>query len=335
MKRIYAVLLSLTLLLCSCYQSQAERQIYIMDTVINMSVYGDSNEDALNAVEDMLNEVDEMCSPTDPDSQVNQINSSEKEGVEISKELESILVRSQEIHSETDGAFDITLGRIIDLWDIGGEKHRVPSEEEIQEALSVCGAHRLSVGDEYAKAEEGTVINLGGVAKGYAAECAMNIFKEKNVPGALVSIGGNICVWGDKSDGTPWKIGVRDPDGTSSEYIAILEAKDTVIAVSGDYERFFEAGGKRYHHIIDAATGAPAESDIRSVSVICDDGLRADALSTALYVMGKDRALELWRSSDDFECIIVDDDMTVTATDGVLDKLCITDGRYSLETESR
>jgi len=329
-RKLYVLLLAMLVLLCSCGQKSAERQLYIMDTVVDISVFGETCQDTLNRVEAMLNRVDAMCSPTDAESEVNKINAS---AAEVSEELRQILTAGQKIHGETDGAFDITLGSLIDLWDIGGENH-IPSEEEIAAASALCGSHRLEVGADFARVKSGTVVNLGGIAKGYAASKAMEIFEEDNVSCALLSIGGNICAKGTKADGSAWKVGVRDPKGTAAEYIGVLDIQDTVIAVSGDYERYFEKGGVRYHHILDAATGSPAQSDIRSVSVICRNGMRADALSTALFVMGKEKALDFWRVSDDFECIIVDD-TCVTVTDGISDKFRLTDGRYTLETACR
>lgn len=334
MRKLAILCFALLIFVSGCANKSAERQLYIMDTVANIFVSGEGCEESVGQVENMLEAVDLMCSPAKEDSQINVLNRAGSEGAELSSELCAMLKKGQEIHSETDGAFDITLGSLIELWDIGG-KNNLPSSAQISEALSMCGADKLEVGDNYARADSGCIINLGGIAKGYAASRAMEIFKENKVSGALLSIGGNICVWGEKEDKTPWKIGVRDPNGSASDYIGIIELRDTVIAVSGDYERYFEKDGMRYHHIIDAATGAPAKSDIRSVSVVCRDGTRADALSTALFVMGKERALEFWRESDDFECIIVGEDMKVIVTQGLSDKLRITDGRYTLEIADR
>lgn len=335
MRRIIIPLFfALLVLLSGCAKGKAERQIYIMDTVCNISVSGEGCEETVGQIEDLLEKVDLMCSPTQEESEVNVLNRAASEGIAPSKELLELLEKGQKVRLETGGAFDITLGKLIELWDIGGANN-IPNNSQISNALSMCGAGNFEISEGTARLSNGCEINLGGIAKGYAAGRAMEIFKENNTARALISLGGNICVWGEKEDGTPWKIGVRDPNGGASDYIGILELRDTVIAVSGDYERFFEKDGVLYHHIIDASTGKPAESDIRSVSVVCRDGARADALSTALFVMGKERALDFWRESDDFECIIVGNDMKVTVTQGLSDKLYLTDGGYSLEIADR
>ncbi len=335
MRRILIPLfVALLVLLSGCAEGKAERQIYIMDTVCNISVSGEGCEETVGQIEDLLEEVDLMCSPTREESEVNVLNRAASEGVAPSSELLDMLKKGQEISSETDGAFDITLGKLIELWDIGGANN-IPNDSQIADALSMCGAEKLEIEGDTVRLLNGCTVNLGGIAKGYAAGRAMEILRENNATRALLSLGGNICVWGEKEDGTPWKIGVRDPNGSASDYIGILELRDTVIAVSGDYERFFEKDGVLYHHIIDSSTGKPAQSDIRSVSVVCRDGARADALSTALFVMGKERALEFWRNSDDFECIIVGNDMEVIVTQGLSDKLHLTDGGYSLEIADR
>ena len=188
--------------------------------------------------------------------------------------------------------------------------------------------------------DEGTQIDLGGIAKGYASDRVAAIFTEHKVPRGLVRLGGNILAWGDRPDGAGWRIGIQDPaDPDNSEALAgVLELKDAFAVTSGSYQRYFEEDGKTYHHIIDPATGYPADSGLTSVTVVADrntgSGTLCDALSTALFVMGEEQALEYWRSGAyDFQMVLVTEDGRVVATDGLKD--CFEPlGEYAYETVS-
>lgn len=335
MKKSALLCLALVFILFGCSSAETQRQIFLMDTIINISVQGEDSELTADKIEDELMQVEKACSPTVPDSLISVLNSAGDSGMEITPELYEILNASAEISRETSGAFDISLGNLIELWNIGGEAPQVPTKAAVAEAIELCGMDNLELSENYAAVRGGVKLNLGGVAKGYAADRTMQILEKSSASSALVYIGGNICVYGAKPDGSPWNIGIRDPNGTASDYIGILQLGDTVVSASGDYERYFEDGGVRYHHIIDPSTGYPSDSGISSVTVVCRDGMRADALSTALFVMGKEKAIEFWRSSQDFECVIIDKNKGITVTEGLKDKCRITDGGYSFEVAYR
>ena len=162
-------------------------------------------------------------------------------------------------------------------------------------------------------------IDFGGIAKGYTSSRLMEIFREYNVSSAMVSLGGNVQVLGTKTDGSDWRVAVQNPDGTD-DYLGILAIKDKAVITSGGYERYFEEDGKTYHHIMDNETGKPADSDLISVTIISKDGMLADGLSTALFVMGKEDALNYWREHrEEFDAILVTKDGEITVTQGIAD----------------
>ena len=181
---------------------------------------------------------------------------------------------------------------------------------------------------------DGAQIDLGAIAKGYAAETVCGIFTDYGIESALINLGGNIFVIGSKLDGSPWRIGVADPEDTR-ETVGVLSARDTAVVTSGSYQRYFEQGGTRYHHILDPVTGRPADNGLVSVTVICDDAVWADALSTALFVMGEEKPVGFWRETGGFEMILIRDDRQVLLTPALEDSFEITAGSgYRVEVVS-
>ena len=162
---------------------------------------------------------------------------------------------------------------------------------------------------------EGQRLDLGGIAKGYASEEICRILRQEGVESGLIVLGGSVQTLGARPDGSLWRIGIQHPDG--SGYLGVWTGRDCAVVTSGDYRRYFEQDGVVYHHILDPETGAPAESGLRSVTIICRDGLLADCLSTALFVLGVEQGTELWRNSDDFEAVFLTEDGKILATQGV------------------
>lgn len=170
---------------------------------------------------------------------------------------------------------------------------------------------------------EGVEIDLGGIAKGYTSGRIMAIFEKYGIQSGIVSLGGNVQLYGTKADGSPWKVAIQNPDTSTdaADYIGILEIKDKAVITSGGYERYFEQDGKTYHHILDPDTGYPAESGLTSVTIVSEDGTLADGLSTSLFIMGKKKALEYWRAhADSFDVILVEEDGTITLSEGIQDE---------------
>ena len=319
-------------------QEPVSRDFFAMDTYMTVTAYGDKAGEATEAAEEEVYRLDAMFSTGNPDSEISGLNS--KGGAVLSQEAGDLVERGLELYDETGKKFDIAVYPVMKAWGFTDKKYRVPSEEELEKLLPLTDAAEVHCADsddsdgvEVSFGKEGMAIDLGGIAKGYTSARIMEVYKEHGVTSGLVSLGGNVQVLGTKPDGSKWKVAVQDPgskteddadaaDGSgetgAAEYMGMLEVADAAVITSGAYERNFTQGGKFYHHIIDPATGYPADSGLKSVTIVSQDGTLADALATSLYIMGKDDALDYWRDHrDEFGCILMDDDGELYVTEDI------------------
>ena len=299
MKRMIALILCI-FLLCGCTGNEIHTEnfttIFAMDTVMTMEIWGEDAQLAATSIAARIAELEKDWSATDPDSVLSRMN--REENADLTAEAEALLVRIEALSQRTGGAFDPKLRAVSELWGFYNDEHRVPAREAILDAL---GEQQW---------------DLGAAMKGYAGQECAALLSELKIDRAMLNLGCNIQTYGEKPDGSPWRIAIQNPDLTE-DYLGIVEVTGTVAVVtSGDYQRYFEQDGVRYHHILDPETGYPADSGLRSVTVICSDGLTADALSTALFVMGLEEAVEFWRQSDDFEAVFVTAEGMIYATEG-------------------
>lgn len=282
MKRFLCMLLSVVLLLLAGCERQTRETVFAMDTVMDLQIWGADSKAAVQTVKELINDTEKTWSAHDPDSFLHGENPSH-----------SLLDRALELQQQTHGAFDPQLYALTSLWG----KNSVPTQQEIDQA------------------RKEKLWDLGAAVKGYTGDLAAEALASLQVSHAILNLGGNIQTYGNKPDGTPWSIGIQNPDG--GDYLGVVSVVGTMAVVtSGDYQRYFEADGVRYHHILDPQTGRPADSGLRSVTVLCRDGLTADAFSTALFVMGLEKGSEFWRQRDDFEAVFITDDGTIYATQG-------------------
>lgn len=336
MKNNFFLILITLLVFASCSGKNSEyasKDFFAMDTFVSVNINSD-DENILNSTEKLLKKIENVFSKTIETSDVSKINSADSDA-SVSQECANVISDSLEIADETNGAFSITLGTITNLWDVNGKKY-IPTAEEVLSALENSSYNDLSVNENnVTKSNKNILLDLGACVKGYAASECLKLFKDFGICDAMVSLGGNVGVIGNagRSD-NGWQIGIRNPyfPETLAGYIYLT---DTVIAVSGDYERYFEKDGKRYHHIFDSKTGYPSDSGLCSAAVICKDGLSADALSTAIMVMGKEKAFELYRTSTyDFEAIMFSDDGCVNLTDGLVGKFILFENAMFSENQA-
>lgn len=316
-KRFYEALLILAvLLLCGCSgTAPAQRELYAMDTVMSFKVWGRDGEAALDALTKEINSLEAQLSVTRENSLIFGLN--ETGSAEVSADLVDLFREAADLSRRTDGALDITIYPLVRLWGFTTGAYRVPARKEIQAAIEQCGMDYLTIDGNRLSLAPGAMVDLGAVAKGYAGREAAELLAGMDVDCAILALGGNIQTYGTKPDGSDWQIAVRDPFDESGT-IGLLSLSSTVAAVtSGDYQRYFTENGKTYCHIIDPATGCPAESGLASVTVVAGDGLVADGLSTALYVMGLEKAAEFWRENRDFEAVFVTDSGEVFVTAGL------------------
>ncbi len=295
---------------------EAQRSVFAMDTYMTVKAYGENAEDACDAAIAEITRLDNLFSVGIEDSDVSLVN--KNGGGEVSEDTKYLISRSLDIYEQTDGKFDISIYPVMDLWGFTTQDYHVPSEEELKDKLSLVDASKISIEEgEVSFEKDGMQIDLGGIAKGYTSSGIMDIFDDYGVESGLVSLGGNVHLKGKKQDGSPWKVAIQNPDETQ-DYLAVLEAGDVAVITSGGYERYFEEDGKTYHHILDPETGYPADSGILSATVVTADGTLADALTTSIYIMGTDEAIEYWKASeDDFDMILYTDDGKLYVTEGI------------------
>lgn len=296
-----------------------DSMIFAMDTVMNMTVYGEKGDAVLLEAEKEIQRLESLFSVTKENSEVAQLNArAGKESVPVSKETADLLLTGKALTKETENAFNITISPVVKAWGFTEETHVVPTQAKLDELMPLVDIEALSVEKDEQKAylsKAGMAVDLGGIAKGYTTDHIMVLLREKGISSAVVSLGGNVATIGTKPDGSPWKVAVSNPLNTE-DYVGMLEVKDSSVVTSGGYQRFFEENGKRYHHIINPLTGYPAESGLLSVTILSPDSTRADGLSTALFVMGEEKGLDFWRKNQNFEVIFITDDHRVVATKG-------------------
>lgn len=303
-------------------QSEATTKLFAMDTYITMTAYGRNVETALSDAEEKLTELERLWSVTDPDSDIYAVNHSDGQAVSVSEETAELLSFALQMAEETDGALEPTIYPVLTAWGFTTEENRVPSDAEITELLKNVGYERIRLEDTTVQLDSGMMLDLGSVGKGYAGDLAAQVLKDSGITSALLDLGGNIQAVGTKSDGSPWRLGLRDPfsDGT----LGVLEISNQAVVTSGAYERYFIGeDGTRYGHIIDPATGYPAESGLASATVIAEEGRLCDALSTSLYVMGAERAIEYWQQHPNFDMILITEDGEIYLTDGIADSFAL------------
>ena len=321
--RLSGVLLFLLCIamLTACQNSdenkKVSKDIFAMDTYMTVTAYGKNAENGVNKAVDEINRLETVLSAEKQESDIYKLN--ETGSGTLSTDTKNIVSRALEINKTTNGAFDISIYPLMVKWGFTTQKYNVPSKNEISKLLKDVDSSKIIFDEKSGniKLKENMKIDLGGIAKGYTSSRVMQIFKECGVTSGLVSLGGNVQALGTKTDGTAWQIAIENPD-KSSDYIGVVSVKDKAVITSGGYERYFEKNGKTYHHILDPETGYPAESGVKSVTIVSDDGTLADALSTSLFVMGKEKALDYWREhNNEFDTVLVEDNGDITITGGL------------------
>lgn len=316
MKKCVVILLLLLLPLsgCAVQNEPARAECFAMDTFISMQAYGKNAEAALSRCTQELTRLERLLSISSAEGDIGRVNAANGEPVALSAQTAALLGTALAVSAETDGAFDPTVYPLVSLWGFYGDEPRVPSQAALDEARASVDWRKVSLAGGVVTLPAGAKLDFGGIAKGYAGDALKAVLREENVTSAWLSLGGNVAVLGEKPDGSAWRIGIRDPLDESA-VIGSVEARDVSIVTAGGYQRNFTQDGKTYHHIIDPKTGLPAESGLLSVTVIAPDGARADALSTALFVMGTQRALALWRSDRSFAAIFVESNGDILYTE--------------------
>ena len=313
----------------SCGNKSDVRCFEAMNTFMTVRSYGKNCAVADALVQKKMEEYERKLSVTDDGSLLFRLNKNPEEGIILEEEIFNLIGFTLCMAEKTSGALNPVLYPVTRAWGFTSEKYRVPEAGEISALLKLVDYRKVLVyGAESSESADGfrismgkgMMMDLGAVAKGFAGDRAVEILSENGITSALLDLGGNIQALGGKPDGTPWAVGIKNPWG--GEPVCGLRIKDCAVVTSGGYERFFtDEKGKRYIHIFDSRTGYPVENDIAAVTVICRSGLYADSLSTALFVMGFERAVEFWKASDDFDFVLLTNGKEIFYTEGLKDKI--------------
>lgn len=353
MKRFSILIAALCLCLTGCGKqtTEATAQIFAMDTVMEVAAYGPKAEEAVQEAEGQIKALENKLSRTKADSDVSRVNhNGTTPTTGLTYGTRALLPAALEYRDATNGAFDITIAPVMDAWGFTGDSFRVPEQSELDTLLKKVNSDAIQMlgsPSDSVTLGEGQAIDLGGIAKGYTSDCVEAVFYDHEIENGKISLGGNVFVLGTKPDGSDWRVGIKDPRNESG-LAAILSLRDAYAITSGGYERYFEENGKTYHHIIDPATGYPADSGLLSVTVVADangpdqewvlpgNGTMCDAFSTALFVMGEEQALDFWRNGGyDFDLVLVTEDGRVVITAGLADRFEeVKDSGYTYETVS-
>ncbi len=302
-----------------------------MGSVVSQKIYGG---DICAEISQAISTLDsEKLSVNSLTSEISKINKNAgKSAVTVSGETVEYLKACVDIANKTNGAFNPMMGALIDLWDIESANPRVPSEAEIEIALSLCDYTQIQIdGNSVYLPKEGMKIHLGASGKGIACDTACGLLKSADsVRGAVISVGGSVVTYGKNPEADLWTIGVRDPKGNVSDMLGVLKLDgENYISTSGSYEKYFEQDGVRYHHIFDYSTGAPANRELVGVTVVAPSGILSDALSTACFVLDTEKSLKILAEYG-CEAIFVFENGDIIVTDGLADKLQIRNDFYRI-----
>lgn len=335
---VAALLLFLLLILLFGRNGKGQAEIYertdiLMGTSFHGTVYGGKREVLPDLAEELRRLETEQLSWREETSEIARINfSAGKEPYEnIGAEVSGYLVDILDIADRSGGALDPTIGNISRLWDFGGVNERLPEKGEIGTFLEKTGYEKLQVSENSIFIPEGMSLDLGAVGKGIGADRAADFIKKQDgIEGAVIALGGSIALIGSKPDQAPWNLAIANPRGEEGEILGLLKLSgEQFISTSGDYEKYFEVDEKRYHHILNPKTGYPAESGLISVTVVCESGLKSDGLSTACFVLGLERGMELLKEYG-AEGVLVDEEKNVYITEGLKSLFDLKDASYKI-----
>ena len=334
--RKYFILISFPLLLfCGCAEKEIKNSAVIMGTIWDVTIVDKNEAKAKKATDEIFDEIrriEKVMSLRKPDSELSVLNSKAGTGpVKVSDDILNVMKIAVELSKMSNGCFDVSIGPVVKLWGFAGGKERVPSEEEIKQAHSLVGYKLIKIDPEKKEIsllKKGMLVDLGGIAKGYALDSCRKILKKHNISNIMISAGGQIYITGHNPENKLWKVGLKHPREKDA-ILTILRETNKCIATSGDYERFFISKGKLYHHIFNPFNSKPV-SDTMSATVMIDNSsydlpsTLADGLSTAIFVMGSKEGMKLLNQVKNAEAIIVTETekgSKITVSDGLKDKL--------------
>lgn len=306
----------------------------LMGTVVTVTLYDSNDEGILDKVFTKVKELESTLSINENGTLVDKINESAGiEPVKVDYDTYTVIKKGLEYAKLSNGLFDISVGPIVKLWNIGLPEAKVPTQEEIDSRIPLVGYSDVELNDEENSVflkRQGMMIDLGGVAKGYTADVISDILTEEGVKSAIIDLGGNIFAHGLKVDGSTWRIGIQNPFSDRGDIIGTITVKNKSIVTSGIYERYIEKDGIKYHHILSPKTGYPYENEIAGITIISDKSSDGDALSTSVFAMGVEEGMKFVNTQEGIDAIFVTKDNKIYITDGIRDIFKLTNTDFTL-----
>lgn len=307
---------------------------FFLGTVVDIKIYDKASEDIFKDVFSILDNIEKKMSINLKDSEISKINNNAgiKEVI-VSPETLYVIDRGKYYSSLSNENFDISIGPLVKLWGIGSENPHLPSSKELKAAIQLIDYNDILIDKNKSSvklARKGMMLDLGGIAKGFAADEIARYLHTKGIENAIINLGGNVYAMGQNPALRPWNIGVQNPFDSRGKYIGILHIKNKTVVTSGIYERYFEKNGKKYHHILNPFTGYPVENSLASVSIVADKSIDADALSTTLFSLGIEKGSQLAESLDGVDAIFITKDKKVYITSGIKNIFEISDENFKL-----
>lgn len=305
--------------------------VFAMDTYMNIKYFTDENSDCSEKLQSEIEHLESIFSVTNENSDISKINSNAGRFIPISEDTAALVKRAVEISEMTQGSLDITVYPILKEWGFTTGNYKIPEQKILNNLLKNTGYQNIALQDNQIKIPENFAMDLGAVAKGYTGDKLCDILKKENVSSALINLGGNVQTVGKKPDGSLWNVALKNPIDTEKE-ICVVPLSDKAMITSGGYERYFVGeDGKKYWHILDPKTGYPSDKGLLSVTVIGEDGTLCDALSTALFVMGEEKAKAFAKAHSEIDVILINDNMEIFITENLKDSIKMLDNfRYQI-----
>ncbi len=325
-KKLTALLVSAALLLSGCSGLKKQQtSVYtdtLFDTVVRIEILDRTDEEVLKGCDNICKKYHAMFSNKIEDSEISRINSAGGNPVEVSDETVTLLKKAIYYGDLSNGAFDVTIAPVSNLWDFHSETPAPPAQEAIYEAASHVDYKNILIdGNTVRLLDPYAAIDVGGIAKGYIADILKKYLKEQGVKHAVINLGGNVLAMGSRLDGSDYNIGIQKPFDMTGEPITSVRISNKSVVTSGTYQRYFEADGKLYHHILDPHTGYPCENNLTSVTIITNSSLTADALSTTCFLLGYDKSMRLIEQLDNVDAVFITNDNKIQYSKNFQQKL--------------
>lgn len=307
----------------------------MLHTVVQFQVYHENVEEIVEEAFQYMQEMESLLSTNLKGSDVYKINQNAgKKPVQVKPQTFEIIKKAIQVAEESHGLFDITIGALTNLWQIGSEDARKPSDEEIQKALTKIDYKKIKLDESNLTVfleEEGMALELGGISKGYIGSGVANYFQAHDITTAIINLGGNVVVMGTSpSNDQGWNVGVQDPDQSRGEIVGAQRVINAAVVTSGIYERVLVVDGESYHHIMDPRTGYPLENEVSAVTVFAPTSFEGDSYSTALFMLGIEEGIEFINSKEGFEVVYIDKDHGVHLSEGIKDSFELLNESYHI-----